>query len=205
MGQMISIEEARRHYTQHDPAHDFDHVLRVLRLAERIGQAERADLEILRAAALLHDVARGEEGDHAEMAAERAREILTGHSPERVERVVEAIRSHRFRSGPAPTSLEARILYDADKLDAMGAIGVARAYAVAGQSGQRLWAPLAEIGDDVAQEVPAVHTPVHEFKMKLAKLAGTLHTRTAQQLAAQRHRYMREFFQRLEAEVRGEE
>lgn len=200
---MISIEEARHYYTGRDPAHDFDHVLRVLRVAERIGQAEGGDLEVLRAAALLHDVARGEEGDHAQRAAERAREILRGHAPKRVEQVVEAIRSHRFRGGPAPNSLEARILYDADKLDAMGAIGVARAYAVAGQRRQHLWAPLAEVSEDLAQENPTEHTPVHEFRMKLAKLAGTLHTQTAKKIAAERHRFMEDFFQRLEAEARG--
>jgi len=133
---MISIEEARQYYQGHESSHDFDHVLRVLALAERIARAEGGDLEVVRAAALLHDIGRAEEeatgGDHAAIGAARAREILAGHPPEKVEAVVTAIASHRFRSGPPPATPEARALFDADKLDAMGAIGVARAFARAG-------------------------------------------------------------------------
>jgi uncharacterized protein len=142
---MISIEEARQYYQGHESSHDFDHVLRVLALAERIARAEGGDLEVVRAAALLHDIGRAEEeatgGDHAAIGAARAREILAGHPPEKVEAVAAAIASHRFRSGPPPATPEARALFDADKLDAMGAIGVARAFARAGAHGQRLWVP----------------------------------------------------------------
>ena len=144
---MISIEQARGYYPADDPAHDFDHVLRVLATALRLAEAEGADPEIVRAAALLHDVGRAQEraggGDHAAESARRAREILAGHPAARVEAVAEAIASHRFRTGIVAASLEARVLYDADKLDSIGAIGVARAYAVAGVCGQRLWAEVA--------------------------------------------------------------
>lgn len=205
----VSVEEAREYYRGTDSAHDFDHVLRVLALAERIEAAEGADLEILRAAVLLHDIARGheEEGiDHAQASAEKAKRILREKAweEERIERVAEAILSHRFRAGPAPESLEAKILYDADKLDAIGAIGVARAYAVAGKRGQRLWAALDDVGEDLAQENATDHTPVHEFRKKLSKLVETLHTQMAKKIAAERHRFMEDFFRRLEAEARGE-
>ncbi len=143
---MISIEEAKRYYSGDDAAHDFEHVLRVLRLAERIGRAEGADMEVLRAAVLLHDVARVAEDQggpcHAEAGAQRARQILADHPRVKVEAVAEAIAAHRFRGSHLPETLEAKVLYDADKLDAIGAIGVARAYAIAGRHGQRM-APLA--------------------------------------------------------------
>ena len=211
---MISIEAARGFYQGADAAHDFDHVLRVLRLVERIGEAEGADMAVLRAAALLHDVARAAEHAggpaHDEAGAARAREILRGHDPALVEAVAEAIASHRFRGGEAPRSLEARILFDADKLDAMGAIGVARAYAVAGALGQRLWAEApAEFGsrppDQGRADLAAKeHTPVHEYVFKLRRLRDSLFTPTARRLAEGRHAFMEEFFARLEQEVAGQ-
>jgi uncharacterized protein len=204
---MIEVETARRYYGGAGAGHDFDHVLRVLALAERIARAEGGDLEVVRAAALLHDVARAEEEaggpDHALAGAERAREILAGHPAERVAAVAEAIAAHRYRGcGPAPQSPEARALFDADKIDALGAVGVARAFAYAGAHGQRLWAPLDEAstqGDGTAG-----HTPVHEFQVKLSRLRQVLTTATGRAIAEERHAFTVAFFERLEAEVRGE-
>ena len=203
---MIEIEEARRYYSNTDAAHDFDHVLRVLALAERIGQGEGAAMEIVRAAALLHDVARAEEertgACHARMGAKRARQILAGHPADKVEAVAQAIASHRFRSNEVvPQTLEAKVLYDADKLDAIGAIGIARAYALAGRRGQRLWAKTPS--GSLAESQSTDHTPVHEFTFKLSRLKYALFTATARQIAEERHRYLVEFFARLEEEVQG--
>lgn len=202
---MIGIEEARQYYTDSDAAHDFDHVLRVLALAERIGQADEAAMEIVRTATLLHDVARAEEertgACHARVGAEQARQILAGHPADKVEAVAQAIASHRFRDEVVPQTLEARVLYDADKLDAIGAIGIARAYALAGKRGQRLWAGTP--ADSLAESQSTDHTPVHEFIFKLSQLKEALFTDTARQIAKERHRYMVEFFTRLEEEVQG--
>ena len=211
---MITVEEARSYYTGEDAAHDFEHVLRVLHLAERIGKAEGADMEVLRAAVLLHDIARVAEDQggpcHATAAAERARTILAAHPPHKVEAVAHAIASHRFRNSAVPQTLEAKILYDADKLDAIGAIGVARAYAIAGQHGQRLWAAvprgysrraLQDARGDVAD---AQHTPLHEFVYKLSQLKDSLFTDTARAIALGRHQYMVDFFARLEQEIKGQ-
>lgn len=202
---MIGIEEARQYYTDSDAAHDFDHVLRVLALAERIGQADGAAMEIVRTATLLHDVARAEEertgACHARVGAERARQILAGHPADKVEAVAQAIASHRFRDEVVPQTLEAKVLYDADKLDAIGAIGIARAYALAGKRGQRLWAGTP--ADSLAESQSTDHTPVHEFIFKLSQLKEALFTDTARQIAKERHRYMVEFFTRLEEEVQG--
>jgi len=202
---MITVEEARRYYEEAESGHDFDHVLRVLALAKRIARAEGGDLEVVQAAALLHDLGRAEERvtgrDHAQVAAERAREILAGHPPEKVEAVVHAIAAHRFRTGPEPTTPEARALFDADKLDAIGAIGVARAFAHAGSRGRRLWSPLriACAEGEGAKE----YTPVHEFVVKLRHLREVLQTETGRAIAEERHAFMVAFFERLEAEVEG--
>jgi len=208
---LITIAEARRYYEAADAVHDFDHVLRVLALAEHIGRAEGADLEVVRAAALLHDVGREKaeaDGlDHAVHAADRAREILAGQPAEKVEAVAHAIAAHRFRTGPEPATLEAQVLFDADKLDAIGAVGVARAFAYGGARGQRLWAPVETV--DVARwleegDDPAEHTPVHEFIVKLSRIKERLFTPTGRAIAEKRHAYMVGFFKRFDAEVRGQ-
>lgn len=202
---MIDIETARRYYQQADSGHDFDHVLRVLALAMRIAHAEQADVEIVRAATLLHDLGRVEERrsgrDHAIVSAERAREILALHPPAGVEAVVHAIIAHRFRGDVSPETPEARALFDADKLDAIGAIGVARVFAYAGSHGQRLWAPIsiARAEGNAATD----YTPVHEFVFKLSRLEETLTTQTGRAIARERHAFMESFFEQLEAEVEG--
>jgi uncharacterized protein len=211
---MITIEEARLLYAGAESAHDFDHVLRVLAVAEHIARVEGADLAVVRTAALLHDIARHEEGetgvDHALAAARRVRLLLAGRgaTAEFIDAVSQAIENHRFRTGGAPATLEAKILYDADKLDAIGAIGVARAYAVGGRMGQRIWSDV-----DAAERIdradpmslPAEHTPVREFVVKLVRLKQTLHTAEARRIARGRHRFMVSFFERLRSEVAGEE
>jgi uncharacterized protein len=204
---LISIEEARQHYRGSDAVHDFDHVLRVLALAERLAPAEGADEEIVRAAVLLHDVARDERGeargvDHAQAGAERARLLLAGQPAERVEAVAQAIAAHRFRRGPAPDTPEARVLHDADKLDAIGALGVARAFAFGGRAGQRLWAEVPP-GYGEGEVARGEHTPVHEYHMKLTRIQDRLLTEGARQIARERHAFMVAFFERLELEVRG--
>lgn len=208
----LAIEQIRTLYTAADSVHDFDHILRVLNLAERIALAEQADVAIVRTAALLHDWGRAEaeaqRRDHAAEAAERARAFLQGAAdPAWVEAVVHAIAAHRFRCLPGPQTLEAQVLFDADKLDAIGAIGVARAYAYGGAHQQRLWAPVEAV--DIARwqaegDDPDRHTPVHEFLVKLSRLKDRLYTRTGKAIAEERHAYMAEFFRRLDAEVRGE-
>lgn len=203
---MITIEEARTLYSGADAVHDFDHVLRVLALAERLAEMEGADLEIVRAAALLHDVARGDESgpdrDHARAGANTARQVLAAEPHDRVEAVAQAIASHRFRTGPTPTSIEAQVLHDADKLDAIGAIGVARAFAYGRQQGQRLWG---EVPTDYAESEASRHhhTPVHEYHLKLVRIKDRLLTESARRLAERRHAFMVAFYERLEREVRG--
>ena len=203
---MIDLEKARQYYEGADAIHDFDHVLRVLALAERLAQAEGADLEIVRTATLLHDMARGQGDrmatDHAQAGAEAARQILAGQPPEKVEAVAHAIAAHRFRGGPVPQSLEAKVLHDADKLDAIGAIGVARAFAFGGHEGQRLWAEVPP-GYQENMGTRHEHTPVHEYHLKLVRIKDRLLTASARQLAEGRHAFMVTYFSQLEHEVRG--
>jgi uncharacterized protein len=207
---MDLIGRARALYERADAAHDFDHVLRVLTLVRRIGPAEGADMRILEVATLLHDIARAEEVrsgvDHALVGAERAESLVQqwGYSEEEAAAIAQIIAAHRFRCDRPPETIEAQVLYDADKLDAIGAIGVGRAFAFAGKTGQQLWTPVPP-GAVARQPVdPSTHSPAIEFAVKLSRLASSLYTDTARAIARERHAFMVGFFERLEAEVRGE-
>ncbi len=209
----ISIDFARALYDDSDAAHAFDHVLRVTRLAEHIALAEGADPRVVRTAGLLHDCARLEP-DHHLAGARRARELLAGDDPAFIDAVAHCIESHRFSVEPHPATLEAQCLCDADKLDAIGAIGVARAFAFAGHHGTHLWArPLDDVRSEVGEDARAYrqrrgaakeYTPSHELICKLEGLAEDLYTATARAIAAERHAFMLAFFRQLDAEAMGE-
>jgi uncharacterized protein len=205
----LSAIEARQLYQDGDSAHDFDHVLRVALLAEQIAVAEGADILVVRLAALFHDVptADGERNAHHLAAAQFAGEWLRqrGLDDTRIANVVHAIESHRFRHRTVqPATLEAQCLYDADKLESIGAIGVARAFAYAGTHGSRLWTVSWRDVPPVEQRPSGVdYTPVHEFVYKLKEIPATLHTSTARRLGAGRYNNMITFFDQLDAEVRG--
>ncbi len=190
--------EAVRPLYGDDSSHDFDHVLRVVALAARLARAEGADPEVVRVAALLHDVAREHERrtgeDHAAAGAARARHLLAGHPAPFVDAVCHAVAAHRFRVEHPPRTAEARVLYDADKLDAMGAVGMARAFAYGGRSGRRLWA------EDGAGE----HTTLQEFRVKLSRLRDGMLTEAARPIARGRHAFMERFVEQMRAEVAGE-
>ncbi len=205
----VSDDQARTLYAHGDVAHDFDHVRRVTRLAHYIAQAEGADVAVVVAAALLHDVPMGESDsardDHHMAAAAFAREYLTerGMASEQVANVGHCIEAHRFRDASiVPQTLEARCLYDADKLDSIGAIGVARAFAYAGTHGNRLWRlSVAAIENESAPPEGADYTPVHEYVYKLRRLLETLQTGTGRQLGLERHNRQAAFFAALDAEM----
>ena len=205
---MISIEFARTLYpADADSAHDFDHVLRVVHLADRIAEAEGADRDIVHAAALLHDIGLDEgRAGHETSAANRAKNILRaqGYDENFCNAVAHAIEAHRFRSGPTPQTLEAKVLFDADKLDAIGAIGVARAFAFGAHRGQKLWGVVSpDYVDQPDGADPHTHTAVHEFHVKLSKIKDRMFTSTGKQLAHERHAFMVKFYEQLDREVTG--
>jgi len=204
---ILSDNEARALYTGDDAAHDFDHIWRVTQLGCQIAQAEGADIAVVRLAALLHDVPVRVDNrrSHHLAAADFARHWLTerGLAGERVANVVHCIEAHRFRDQSIqPVTLEAQCLYDADKLDSMGAIGIARAFAYAGHHGSRLWTmPWTDAPPFDTRPRGADYTPGHEFVYKLQRLLATLHTATARQIGAERHAFMVTFFNQLDAEM----
>ncbi len=208
---MPTVEQAREWYPADDPVHGFDHVLRVMRSAEEIGEELGADLEVLRAAALLHDAAgadpRENRAEHESASAEFAQKILgeEGWPEERVQAVTECIVSHRYRGKQNPESLEAKILFDSDKLDVIGAFGVARTLGYAMQAGQPMFAEPSDQFMETGQTIPdEPHSAYHEYLFKLRNVKDRLHTDPARRLAAEREQVLVSFFEQLAAEARGE-
>ncbi|NIM95216.1 MAG: HD domain-containing protein [Anaerolineales bacterium] len=211
---MPTVEEAQEWYDPHDPVHGFDHVLRVLKLAQKIGEELGADLEIIYAAALLHDAtdaAPGDEGkreSHEQNSADFARRILLAESWEedRIEAVQRCIRTHRFRGSESPNSLEAKILFDADKLDVVGAFGVARTLGYAIQAGKPFFAePSERFLSSGVEEQGESHSAYHEYLFKLKRVPERLFTYPARRMAERRHEVLVQFFEQLAQEARGEE
>ena len=205
-----------------DSSHTVDHIQRVWRTALQIAAEEKdVNLDVLKPAVLLHDIARIKEDtdksgkiDHALLGAEIAGEILKKMQyPKETITKVRCIQTHRFRSEREPVSIEAKILYDADKVDSMGAIGVARFYMIAGRYGEQLYSfvPVAQytaeniIGGRANGRIKELskHSPNLEFE-KMKHIPGKLHTAKAREIAGERVTYMAEFFDRLRSEIAGE-
>jgi len=193
-------------------SHDLEHVRRVVALARRIAVVEGADEALVACAAWLHDAERATEDsggkDHAVAGADLAREALTGSGlfePDQVGTVADAIACHRFRSGPAPATDVARCLFDADKLDALGAVGVGRAYMMAGEHGQLLHSDVeAGTGPRHVSEIDhSRYSPVEEYDVKLRHLTDRMTTGEGRRLARRRSAFMAAFFEELEEEVGG--
>jgi uncharacterized protein len=118
-----------------DSAHDFDHVLRVYNIALKLAKNQRVDLEVIKIAVLLHDIGMGKEiknssCDHAIESAKLAKPFLIklGLNEKRIDHILDCIKSHRYRTDNKPKTLEAKIVFDADKIDSLGAIGIIKGY-----------------------------------------------------------------------------
>lgn len=191
--------------------HDFDHTLRVLRNAEKlVTEIPQADLQIIRLAALLHDIARPEEMSakgkicHARKGAELcAFELKKYDFPQAmIEKICACIQSHRFRgNGPSPQSLEAEIIYDADKLDSIGAIGIARAFHFAGRENARIHNTSEEALN--SEPYSREDSAYREYLVKLRHVPDKMLTIAGKRHAAARAKFMHGFFEQIEREIKG--
>ena len=211
---MLTLEKAKAWYPEVDPVHGFDHIERVYRMAEKLALLEGADLEIVHAAALLHDSQgsdpnSGERLSHHEASARFAEIVLReeGWHEDRIHAVQHCIRAHRYRGEREnePQSIEAKVLFDADKLDVLGAIGVARTIGYAVQAGQPIYAePSAQFLANGIKKPGEAHSSYHEYLFKLRKVKDRLFTESAKQIATARDAFLTEFYEQLQAEIKAE-
>jgi len=207
------MDAIRAMYAGADPAHDFSHIMRVFRNAKVIGEEEGADMQVLLLAALLHDAFAGPKNPNSPDSSESgstdsrsARRRLVDDllekmeiSAEKREKVLYAVEVHRFSRGIVPKTPEARILQDADRLDAMGAIGIARVFMTGGTLGRALCSP--EDPFCRAREPDDGLWNLDHFYRKLLKLEAGMHTVTARRLAERRAAVLRRYLQDLEEEI----
>ncbi len=191
-------------------SHDWEHTERVLNMCLHIAAVEYGNLEILTAAALLHDIGRHAQDlskgkvSHAVISVQMARPILETHGfdNDSIEKILHCIETHRYRKGGDPTSLEAKILFDADKLDAIGAIGIGRAFVFAGEVGAAVH--IRNLNIEGTESYTKQDTAYREFKVKLEKIKDRIYTNEGKRIAEDRHEYMIGFFKRLDKEAAGE-
>lgn len=203
-------------------AHGIEHTERVYNLAVHIAKDENVDMDIIKAAALLHDIGRAKEdqdnsgkSDHAVIGAEMAEKILKaiGFPEDKIGKVSECILTHRSRSDRKQESKEAQILFDADKIDCLGAIGIARSFAWVGKNKAHIFreVPIEEyIKENMGGKIngriqdKTKHSPQIEFETKSRFVVDHLHTKKAKEIGKERLDYYKSFLDRLKKEIKGE-
>ncbi|CAN7224925.1 HD domain-containing protein [Rhizobium sp. LjRoot258] len=181
-----------------DGSHDVAHVLRVFKNAMRIQALEGGDARILAAAVLLHDCVAVEKNSPirsraSALAAEKASAILAGLGWEGndIAAVAHAIVAHSFSANVAPETLEAKILQDADRLDAIGIVGAGRCFYIGGRMSSALYDPFDPAGSN--RELDDKRYVIDHFQTKLFKLADGFQTKAGRALAAERDKRLRDF------------
>jgi uncharacterized protein len=206
--------EVRRLLGERPQCHGWDHTVRVWRNARRLCRVENGDDAVVEYGALLHDIARAEEDDcagavcHAARGAQLVPGVLRGigvRDESFARHVAACVSTHRYRrrDGNAPATLEARIVFDADKLDSIGAIGIGRAFHFAGGIKARVHNAREEAlrSESYSREDSAYR----EFLVKLRHLRSAMLTPEGRRIADERHRFMCEFFERLNDEAGGKD
>ena len=202
--------------------HDLDHVRRVEKIALELAEGMDLDMVVLRSSVILHDIARVIEDEdptrkvnHAELGAKMARGILIelGYPEDTVSAIVHSIRTHRFRGKVKAESLEAQVLFDADKLDVLGAIGIARSFMIAGQMGEPMYRDIGleeYISENLSNGDPDgiildfnKHASNLEFEIKFRRIPSKLYTERAKHFAEEKIGFMETFYSRLGREVKG--
>ncbi len=202
-------KEAKNLFLNSKGSHNRDHTERVYNLCMHIGKKEKANIEILQLSAILHDIGREEENQskgkicHAERSAEIAKELLEKHNfnKEKINKIIHCISTHRFRGKNIPKSKEAKVLFDADKLDSIGAVGIGRTFLFAGEVGAKLHNKDVDI--EKTKAYTQEDTAYREFMFTLRRIKNRMLTREGKRIAKERHKFMVDFFNRLNKEVDG--
>jgi uncharacterized protein len=201
----------QHHYTQADAAHDATHFRRVWQTAQHLVMGEVADERVILAACYFHDIVslpknHPQRHNASRMAAQRALAILETDFPDFpascYEGVAHAIEAHSFSAGIVPLTMEAKIVQDADRLEALGAIGLARVFAVSGALGVALFDGNDPFADQ--RELDDKAWALDHFRTKLLALPQTMQTEKGRQLARHNADYLVHFMAKLAAELRGD-
>ncbi|MCA1030397.1 HD domain-containing protein [Bacillus timonensis] len=189
--------------------HDWWHIFRVHKIAKRIAIAESADLFIVEMAALLHDIADEKLNESEKAGLNKVRLWLNKMNINQLDQndILNIITSISFKGGNQPpvNTLEAKIVQDADRLDAIGAIGIARTFAYAGSIGDLIYDPNVKVRSSMTKEEYRLgkSTAINHFYEKLLKLERTMNTTTGKKEAKKRHQFMETYLQQFFKEWNG--
>lgn len=188
--------------------HDYFHTLRVFKMATRIAELEGANVELVQLAALLHDVDDRKLSPKTHENLSNARSFLSSNGVDgaTAEGICQMIREVSFGANDsAPTTLEGKCVQDADRLDAIGAIGIARAFAYGGHHQRMMYHPEIEPNLNMSKEeyIKSQSTTINHFYEKLFRLTNLMNTRTAIEMARARESYMREYVEEFLKEWEG--
>lgn len=204
-------DEVKQKLKNEGSGHDWWHIVRVWSMAKRIGKSESADMFIVELAVLLHDIAdwKFHDGDDA-VGPKIARQILEKHSvsTEVINQVCDIIVSMSFKGAGVKTeikTLESKVVQDSDRLDAIGAIGVARAFAYGGNKTRPMYDPNKKptMHQSKKEYFKSESSTINHFYEKLLLLKDRMNTETAKELAGDRHRFMEEYLNRFFQEWDG--
>lgn len=194
--------------TSSDGSHDSSHLERVWRNAKHIAAEEGGNLRLLGAAVMLHDCVEVDKNSElrahsSRLSAERAAEALRRlkWDESEIDLVAGAILTHSYSAGLTPTSLEGRILQDADRLDAIGMVGIARCFYTSGRMHSKMYEAHDPRGAE--RELDDGRYALDHFPLKLLKLAGSFQTATGTRMARERHARLQAFYDSFLTEVRG--
>jgi len=202
------LKQSIQHNYESGGSHAFDHTQRVYNLALKLAKGENVDLDIIRASALLHDVAREKEDKkeiecHAEHGAEMAEKILRkmNFPEEKIEKVCYAIRVHRHSKGIIAETKEAQIVQDADRLDALGAITIARMFSTGGKLGRPIFDSNIPFGKDNGLHNSSV---IHSFYKRILTITpDTFNTGKAKDIAERRYAFVEKYLKQFLLEWEG--
>ncbi len=206
MNKIDELQSYVRERIQNDPAHDFDHIMRVYNNAKMIAKHEKVDLHLVLVATLLHDIVTFPKSDRRSKtasirSAKEAQKILKkqGYSKKDIAIVCDAIRDHSYSRNKIPKTMVGKVLQDADRLDALGAIGIARTFAVGGAESRLIYNRL----DPFCQkrEPDDKSWTVDHFYRKLLVLEKKMNTKFAKKEARKRTKVMRDFLLELKREI----
>jgi uncharacterized protein len=206
MKDLQKLERQVRKQIQNDPAHDFEHIMRVCKNVRKIAKHENVNLNLVLAAALLHDVVSFPKSDKRSKisslkSAQKAKQILDQYhyTKNEIKIILDAIADHSFSRNKTPKTMEGKILQDADRLDALGAIGIARTFSVGGSENR----PIYSVTDPFCR----IRTPddqnwtVDHFYRKLLLLEKKMNTAFAKKEAKRRTKILNEFLTELKREI----
>ena len=203
MNQLENLKKiAKKKLQNNDPAHDFEHIMRVYRNAEKICKIENGNKKLILSAVLLHDIIKNKNQINSALKSAKLAEIILKEnhfSSDEIMVISDAIKNHSFSKNKIPSTPEGKILQDADRLDAIGAIGLARVFSFSGSNNRPFYDPKDPFSKN--RNLNDNKWALDHFFEKLLKLEAKMNTKTGKLLAKRRTKILKNFLKEIKNEI----